>query len=41
MFACVKVPKNLCEYRLFRGADDFGNLKQWGSSLSFIFSSHL
>ena len=29
MFACVKVPKNLCEYRLFRGAADFGNLKQW------------
>lgn len=29
MFACVKVPKNLCQYRLFRGAADFGNLKQW------------
>jgi hypothetical protein len=29
MFSNVKVPRNLCEYRLFRGAADFGNLKQW------------
>jgi hypothetical protein len=29
MFQYVKVPKNLCQYRLFRGAADFGNLKQW------------
>lgn len=29
MFKYVKKPKNLCEYRLFRGAADFGNLQQW------------
>ena len=29
MFSSVKVPRNLCQYRLFRGAADFGNLKQW------------
>lgn len=29
MFSSVKLPKNLCEYRLFRGAADFGNLQQW------------
>jgi hypothetical protein len=29
MFQNVKVPRNLCQYRLFRGAADFGNLKQW------------
>ena len=29
MFSNVKVPRNLCQYRLFRGAADFGNLKQW------------
>jgi hypothetical protein len=29
MFSSVKVPRNLCEYRLFRGAADFGNLRQW------------
>ena len=29
MFSSVKVPRNLCQYRLFRGAADFGNLRQW------------
>ena len=29
MFSMVKVPRNLCQYRLFRGAADFGNLQQW------------
>lgn len=29
MFSSVKVPRNLCQYRLFRGAADFGNLQQW------------
>lgn len=29
MFASIKEPKNLVEYRLFRGAADFGNLQQW------------
>lgn len=29
MFASIKKPKNLVEYRLFRGAADFGNLQQW------------
>lgn len=29
MFASIKQPKNLVEYRLFRGAADFGNLQQW------------
>lgn len=29
MFASIKEPKNLAQFRLFRGAADFGNLQQW------------
>jgi hypothetical protein len=29
MFSNVKAPRNLCQFRLFRGAADFGNLQQW------------